>query len=122
VQEPRHSKAQTVFHDNNTKGKNMDKYCDCTIVDRSVRLRNLKHWKMNCKGPVPFYLLMEDGSGIVFDDKPDIVRQLMRVYNSQKLFFNVELITFLKAEGIDARRVSALVEDVLGYRAELSNN
>jgi len=100
----------------------MDKYSDCTIVDCSIRLRGLKHWKANDKGPVPFYLRMEDGGGLVFDDKPEIVLQLLRTYNSQKLFFNVELISFLKSEGIDARKVSARVEDVLGYHAELSNN
>ena len=92
------------------------------MVDSSIRLRDLKQWKMEYKGPIPFYLHMGDSGGLVFYDNPEIVRQLIRTYNRQKLFFNVKLVSFLNAEGIAVRRVSAQVEDVLGYHTELSNN
>jgi|APFre7841882630_1041343.scaffolds.fasta_scaffold96894_1 hypothetical protein len=100
----------------------MDNDSDCTIVDRSVRLQDLKHWKMNAKEAIPFYLHMGDSSGLVFSGKPEIVRNLLRIYNTQKLFFSVKLVSFLNAEGIAAHRVSASAEDMLGYHTELSNN
>lgn len=100
----------------------MGKDGDCKIVDRSIRLQSLKHWKMNSKEPIPFYLLMEDSGGLLFNDNPEIVRQLIRIYNTQKMFFSIKLEFFLNAEGIAARRVSSLVDDVLGYHADLSNN
>ena len=65
---------------------------------------------------------MGDSGGLVFNDNPDIVRQLIKIYNKQKLFFNIKLVSFLNTEGIAARIVSTPVDDVLGYRAELSNN
>jgi hypothetical protein len=95
---------------------------DCTTVDSSIRLQDLKQWKINGKEAVPFYLDMGDHGGLVFNDKPEIVRQLIREYNTQRIFFYLSLVTFLNAEGIAARRVSAPVDDVLGYHAEISNN
>ena len=102
--------------------KNMDKYSDCAIVDPIIRLQDLKQWKRNCEESIPFCLHMGDSGGLVFDDKPDILRQLIKIYNKQKLFFNIKLVSFLNTEGIAARSVSAPAEDVLGYRAELSDN
>jgi hypothetical protein len=101
---------------------NVGKDSDCSIVDRSIRLQDLKQWKMTGKEPIPFYLQMGDSGGLVFNDKPEIVRQLIRIYNTQKMFFSIKLEFFLNAEGIAARRVSSPVDDVLGYHAELSNN
>jgi hypothetical protein len=100
----------------------MDRDGDCTTVDHSVRLQDLKHWKMNTKEAIPFYLHTGDSSGLVFNGKPEIVRNLIRIYNTQKLFFSLKLVSFLNAEGIAARRVSASADDMLGYHAELSNN
>ena len=100
----------------------MGKDRDCTIVDSSIRLQDLKQWKLNGKEPIPFYLDMGDSGGLVFNDKPEMVRQLIRLYNRQKMFFFIKLEFFLNAEGIAARRVSAPVDYVLGYHAELSNN
>jgi hypothetical protein len=71
---------------------------------------------------VPFYINTEDNGGVVFNGKPEIVRDLMRIYKTQKLFFCIELISFLNAEGIVARKVSASADDMLGYHAELTNN
>jgi hypothetical protein len=114
-----------LFHDNNREN-NMIKYMvkngDSTLVDHSIRLRELKRWKINDKQPMPFYLHTGDSGGVVFNGKPEIVRQLMRIYNTQKLFFHIELVSFLNSEGIVACSVSAPVDDVLGYHAELSNN
>lgn len=42
----------------------MDKDSDCTIVDRSIRLGDLKQWKMNYREPIPFYLHMGYSGGI----------------------------------------------------------
>ncbi len=100
----------------------MDHHNDCTIVDPSIRLQDLKQWKMNSQESIPFYLHMGDSGGLVFNDKPDSVRQLIKIYNKQQLFFNIKLVEFLNTEGISACSVSAPVEDVLGYRAEFSNN
>ena len=100
----------------------MGKDSDCTTVERSIRLQDLKKWKMNGEAAVPFYLHMGDSGGLVFNDKPEIVRQLIRIYNTQKIFFDMKLISFLNAEGISACKVSARVDDVLGYHVELSNN
>jgi hypothetical protein len=102
--------------------KHTVKFGDCTEVNRSIRLRELKRWKINYKEPMPFYLQTGDSGGVVFNGKPEIVRQLMRMYNKQKLFFQIELVSFLNSEGIMACSVSAPVDDVLGYHAELSNN
>lgn len=102
--------------------KNMLMDRDCTVVDRSVRLQDLKQWKMRDKEPMPFYLHTEDSGGVVFNGKPEIVRQLLKIYNTKQLFFHLKLVSFLNSEGIAARSVSAPVDDVLGYRAELSNN
>jgi hypothetical protein len=110
------------YYDNNSKGQNMDKDSDCTMVDCSVRLQDLKHWKMNAHEAIPFYLHMGDSGGLVFDGKPDIVRNLVRIYNTQRLFFSVKLVSFLNAEGITAHKVAASADDMLGYHAELSNN
>ena len=103
-------------------GGNMGNDSDCKIVNRSIRFQSLKHWKMNSKEPIPFYLLMGDSGGLVFNDNPEIVRQLIKIYNTQRMFFSIKLEFFLNAEGIAARRVSSLVDDVLGYHADLSNN
>ena len=65
---------------------------------------------------------MGDSGGLVFNDKPEIVRQLIRIYNTQRIFLDMKLLSFLNAEGIAASRVSVLVDDVLGYHAEISNN
>jgi len=100
----------------------MDKDSDCTIVDRSVRLQDLKRWKMNAKEAIPFYLHIGDSGGLVFNDEPETVQNLMRIYNTQKLFFSIEFVSFLNAEGIQARRVSASADDMLGYHAEFTNN
>jgi hypothetical protein len=100
----------------------MNQHSDCTIVDPSIRLQDLKQWRINSKESIPFYLSMGDSGGLVFNDNPDIVRQLIKIYNKQKLFFNIKLVSFLNTEGIAARIVSTPVDDVLGYRAELSNN
>lgn len=102
--------------------KHMVKNRDCTEVNRGIRLRELKRWKVNDKEPMPFYLQTGDSSGVVFNGKPEIVRQLMRMYNEQKLFFQIEFVSFLNSEGIVACRVSTPVDDMLGYHAELSNN
>ena len=48
-------------------------------MDRNIRLQDLKKWKMKGKESMPFYLHMEDSGGLVFDDKPEIVRQLIRI-------------------------------------------
>ncbi len=100
----------------------MNKNRDCTIVDGNIRFQDLKLWRITSKEPIPFYLHTGDGGCLVFNSKPEIVRQLMRIYNTQKLFFYIKLVSFLNAEGITARAVSAPVEDILGYHAELSNN
>ncbi len=95
---------------------------DCTVVDRSIRLEVLKHWKIDGKESVPFYLHTGDRGGLVFNDKPEIVRQLIKTYNTHKFFFDIKLVTFLNAEGIAASRVSLPLDDVLGYHVEFSNN
>jgi hypothetical protein len=100
----------------------MDQDSDCTIVDRSIRLQDLKKWMMTGKESMPFYLNTGDSDGLVFCGKPEIVRNLMRIYNTQKLFFSIKLVSFLNAEGVAAHRVSASADDMLGYHAELSNN
>lgn len=102
--------------------KNIVNDRDCTVVDRSIRLQDLKQWKMNDKEPMPYYLHAGDSGCVVFNGKPEIVRQLLKIYDTQKLFFQIKLVSFLNSEGIAARRVSAPANDVLGYHAELSNN
>lgn len=102
--------------------QNIIKAGDCTAVDRSVRLQDLTQWKANGEKCMPFYLHAGDCGGVLFNGEPETVRRLLRTYNAQKLFFNVELVSFLNSEGIDARRASAHVDDILGYRAELSGN
>ncbi|HTZ16959.1 MAG TPA: hypothetical protein VMB78_00835 [Dissulfurispiraceae bacterium] len=115
-------KPSQLINDALDNEKNMGTDADCTIVDRSIRLEDLKHWKRNDTEPIPFYLQMGDSGGLVFNDNPEIVRRLIRTYNSQKMFYCVNLVTFLNAEGIAASRVSAPVDDVLGYHAEFSCN
>jgi hypothetical protein len=100
----------------------MNKNTDCTAVDSSIRLQDLKQWKMNDEESKSFYLHMGDSGGLVFNDKPEIVRQLIRIYNKQMLFFNIKLVSFLNAEGVAVRSVSASADDVIGYPFELSNN
>ena len=100
----------------------MCKNMDCTTVERGIRLQDLMHWKTNGKESLPFYLHMGDSGGLVFNGKPDIVRHLIRIYNTQSIFFDVTLLYFLNEEGIAAHRVSAPLDDVLGYHVELSNN
>ena len=112
----------TIINKENTMIKDMGKNGDCSVVDRSIRLRDLKRRKINDKEPMPFYLHAGDCSGVVFNGKPEIVRKLMRINNKQKLFFHIELLSFLNSEGIVARRGSAPVDDVPGYHANLSNN
>lgn len=100
----------------------MYKAGDCTIVDSSINLEDLRQWKMNENESVPFYLHMGDSGGLMFNDNPETVRELVRVYNAQKLFFDIKLVSFLHAEGITASKVSAPLVEVLGYQAELCNN
>lgn len=117
--------AHTLFHDNNMEKnmiKNMVNDRDCTAVDSSIRLQDLKQWKISDKEPMPYYLHAGDSGGVVFNGKPEIVRQLLKIYNTQKLFFQIKLVSFLNSEGIAARRVSAPVGDVLGYSVDPSNN
>ena len=59
----------------------MDQHSDCTIVDSSIRLQDFKQWRINSKESIPFYLSMGDSGGLVFNDNPDIVRQLIKIYN-----------------------------------------
>jgi hypothetical protein len=100
----------------------MDRDGDCTIVDRSVRLQDLKHWKVKSRESVPFYMSTERNSGFVFNGSPEMVRNLVRSYNIQKLFFSITLMSFLKAEGISVHRVLVSADDMLGYHVDLTNN
>ncbi len=102
--------------------KNMRKNKDCTVVDSSVRLKEFRKWKATGKDSTPFYLHTENSGGVVFNGKPEIVRQLLKIYNTQQLFLDIKLISFLNSEGISARRVAEPIRDVLGYNAEVSNN
>jgi hypothetical protein len=95
---------------------------DCTIVDHSIRLEDLKQWKMKGKEPLPFYVQVGDSGGLVFNENPEIVRELIRTYNTQRIFYCMNLVSFLNSEGIAASVVSAPVDDVLGYHAELTCN
>jgi hypothetical protein len=65
----------------------MDKGSDYTIVTCSIRLQDLKHWEMNGKETIPFYLHAGDSGGLVLNDKPEIACQLIRIYNTQKISF-----------------------------------
>jgi len=117
--------SHILIHGNkkeNNMIKDTVKNGDCTIVSCSLRLRELKRWKINDKEPMPFYLQTGVSDGVVFNGKTEIVRQLMRTYNEQKLFFQIELVSFLNSEGIVACSSSAPGDYVLGYHAELSNN
>jgi hypothetical protein len=95
---------------------------DCSIVDSSVRLEDFRKWKANNNELLPFYLRTGDTEGIMFEGRPEAVRQLMRTYSSQKLFFLMTLVSFFNSEGIEACGVSRPTEEVLGYRAEISHN
>ena len=54
--------------------KVMVKNGDCTIADCSMRLPDLKRWKLIDKEPMPFYLYTGESGGVVFDGKPENVR------------------------------------------------
>ncbi|HMK55295.1 MAG TPA: hypothetical protein VK448_01505 [Dissulfurispiraceae bacterium] len=95
---------------------------DCNAVDSSVRLGDLRQWKPACAGPLQFYLDAGDNGGVIFSGNPELVRKLLRIYNAQKLFLDIKFVCFLNSEGIAARRVSAPMGDILGYRTIVSNN
>jgi len=102
--------------------KDSSKHGDCTLVNCNTRFREFKRWGLNNKEPMPFYIQTGFSGGVVFTGTPEIVRQLMRTYNQQRLSFQIDLISFLNAEGIVAHKVAGRVDDVLGYHAEISNN
>ena len=95
---------------------------DCSAVDSNVRLDGLKKWERMENGLLPFYLCTGDDCGVIFDCNPEQVRRLLKTYNSQKLFFHIEFVSFLNSEGVRARRVSSASNYVLGYRADCSCN
>lgn len=95
---------------------------DCTLVNRSIRLDDFRRWKSNSSEPMPFYLQTADGGGVFFSGNPETVRQLLRSYNAQRLFYHLDLVSFLNAEGIEARKVSVRIEGLLAYKAETSPN
>ncbi len=102
--------------------KDSVRHGDCTSVSCSISFRELKRWEVHNKEPMPFYVQTGYSGGVVFNGNPEIVRKLMRTYSEQRLSFQIELVSFLNAEGIVAHSVSGRVDDVLGYHAELSNN
>ncbi|HMK60701.1 MAG TPA: hypothetical protein VK452_06110 [Dissulfurispiraceae bacterium] len=95
---------------------------DCTLVDTGIRLRDLRRWKPDATGPLPYYLDAGDNGGVMFNGRPEDVRMLLRIYNSQQLYLDIKFVSFLNAEGIAARRVSAPLGDILGYDVKISSN
>jgi hypothetical protein len=94
---------------------------DNGVVDHCVRLRKLKLWRLKGSLDMPFYLHTGESS-LIFNGKPETVRDLLRIYNTRKYDTFIEFVAFLNEEGVEARKVSAPIDKILGYHVELSNN
>jgi hypothetical protein len=95
---------------------------DCGVVDKTAMLGKFRKWKVNYDQPLPFYIHTAHGGAAILDGEPELIRNLLRIYNTQKLFLNVGFVPFLNSEGIAARKVSIDEEEVLGYNVEIFDN
>ncbi len=94
---------------------------DNAVVDCRVKLGKLKHWRLRGGKDIPFYIHTGE-SGLVFEGKPETVRDLLRIYKIYHYNTLIEFVSFLNEEGVKARKVSVPADTVLGYHAELSSN
>ncbi len=94
---------------------------DNGVVDYGVRLWEFKHWRLRAGKDMPFYINTGENS-LLFDGKPETVRDLWKIYNIHKFSTFIEFVSFLNEEGVSARKISAPVDRILGYPIALSNN
>lgn len=94
---------------------------DNGVVNWDVRLRTLKRWRLKGGREMPFYIQTGE-SGLVFNCTPETLRDLLKTYNTQRFYALLEFVSFLNEEGVQARKVSLPMDEVLGYHVELTYN
>ena len=94
---------------------------DNSVVDGNVKLTELKEWRLREGREMPFYIHTGE-SGLVFNGNPEIVRNLWRTYNIYRYNTCLEFVSYLNGEGVEAKKVLAPIDIILGFPVELSNN
>ena len=94
---------------------------DNSIVDCKVKLGELTEWKIRGEREMPFYIHTGEGN-LLFKGKPETVRNLWKIYNTYGYNICLEFVSYLNAEGVEARKVAAPIDRILGFPVELSNN
>lgn len=94
---------------------------DNSPVDCNVKLKELTLWRLGVKKEMPFYIHTGESS-LLFNGKPETVRDLLKRYNIYKFNTCLEFVSYLNEEGVEAKKVAASIDRMLGYPVELSNN
>src|SRR5208283_4694498 len=93
---------------------------DNSVVDCNVKLRELTEWRLRRGQEAPYYIPIGE-CGLLFNGNPATVRNLWRTYNIYRYNICLEFVSYLNAEGVEAKKVAAPIDRILGYPVEVSN-
>ena len=94
---------------------------DNSVVDRNIKFKDLKLWRLRGGNEMPFYIHTGQGN-LLFNGKPETVRDLWRTYNICKYNTCLEFVSYLNEEGVEAKKIAVPIDRILGFPVKLSNN